>query len=95
MPGTCFVVMGYGRKTDYATARVLDLDATYEAIIKPAVTDAGLTCENPDIGQMKEGYHRRHPAEDGRVPPARPHRTETRHDGLGERATSPGGPVRR
>lgn len=48
MPGTCFVVMGYGRKTDYATGRVLDLNATYEGIIKPAVTDAGLDCIRAD-----------------------------------------------
>ena len=25
---TCFVVTGFGRKTDYATGRVLDLDKT-------------------------------------------------------------------
>ncbi len=35
---TCFVIMGFGKKTDYSSEpRTLDLDATYEAIIKPAV----------------------------------------------------------
>ncbi len=44
----CFVVMGFGVKTDYETGRTLDLDATYEAIIEPAVTDAGLRCMRAD-----------------------------------------------
>lgn len=44
----CFVVMGFGVKTDYETGRTLDLDATYEAIIEPAVTDAGLRCLRAD-----------------------------------------------
>ena len=48
-PGAfCFVVMGFGVKTDYETGRTLDLDATYEAIIEPAVTDAGLRCVRAD-----------------------------------------------
>lgn len=35
---TCFVIMGFGKKTDYSdTPRTLDLDATYEAIIEPAI----------------------------------------------------------
>ncbi len=33
----CFVIMGYGVKTDPATGRPLDLDRTYDNIIKPAV----------------------------------------------------------
>lgn len=37
----CFVVMGFGKKTDFETGRPLDLDATYNAIISPAVTAAG------------------------------------------------------
>ena len=45
---TCFVVMGFGKKTDLATGRVLDLDKSYRNIIKPAVTDAGLTCVRAD-----------------------------------------------
>ena len=32
----CFVVMGFGRKTDYESGRVLDLDATFNEIIYPA-----------------------------------------------------------
>jgi tetratricopeptide (TPR) repeat protein len=46
--GTCFVVMGFGKKTDFETGRTLDLDKTYKYIIKPAVTDAGLTCIRAD-----------------------------------------------
>jgi len=37
----CFVVMCFGKKTYYATGRTLDMDGTYEAIIKRAVEDAG------------------------------------------------------
>lgn len=33
---TCFVVTGFGLKTDYATGRVLNLDKTYEQLIRPA-----------------------------------------------------------
>lgn len=40
--GICFVVMGFGKKTDYETGRTLDLDATYEAIIKPVLEDVGI-----------------------------------------------------
>lgn len=35
----CFVIMGFGEKTAYGKdhkPRTLDLDVTYEAIIKPA-----------------------------------------------------------
>ena len=32
----CFVVIGFGRKPDPATGRVLDLDKTYTKLIKPA-----------------------------------------------------------
>jgi hypothetical protein len=44
----CFVVMGYGMKTDHASGRTLDLDATYHNIIKPAVEEAGLICKRAD-----------------------------------------------
>lgn len=44
----CFVVMGFGVKTDYETGRTLGLDATYEAIIEPAVKGAGLRCIRAD-----------------------------------------------
>ena len=46
---TCFVIMGFGKKTDYGEkVRTLDLDATYHAIIKPAVEDCGLKCIRAD-----------------------------------------------
>ena len=44
----CFVVMGFGKKTDFETGRLLDLDATYETIIQPAVEAAGLRCTRAD-----------------------------------------------
>ena len=44
----CFVIMGFGEKTDFETGRTLDLDATYEVIIEPAVTEAGLRCVRAD-----------------------------------------------
>jgi hypothetical protein len=46
--GTCFVVMGFGKKTDFETGRTLDLDKTYQYIIKPAVIAAGLECIRAD-----------------------------------------------
>jgi len=48
MPGTCFVVMGFGEKPDFATGRTLDLDKSYRVIIKKAVEEAGLTCVRAD-----------------------------------------------
>ena len=47
---TCFVVMGFGEKTDFQATpqRVLNLDKTYRTIIKPAVEEAGLTCIRAD-----------------------------------------------
>src|ERR1700753_3116423 len=45
----CFVVMGFGKKTDYTgTPRTLDLDATYREIIKPAVQACNLECVRAD-----------------------------------------------
>jgi tetratricopeptide (TPR) repeat protein len=44
----CFVVMGFGKKTDYETGRTLDLNATYREIIRPAVLAAGLRCIRAD-----------------------------------------------
>ena len=46
--GTCFVVMGFGKKTDFETGRVLDLDQSYNNLIKPAVEAAGLKCIRAD-----------------------------------------------
>lgn len=48
MSKTCFVVMGFGEKPDYATGRTLNLDKTYRVIIRPAVEDAGLRCIRAD-----------------------------------------------
>jgi hypothetical protein len=45
---TCFVIMGFGQKTDLATGRVLDLDKSYKNMIKPAVTAAGYDCVRAD-----------------------------------------------
>jgi hypothetical protein len=47
---TCFVVMGFGEKTDYQSnpQRVLNLNRTFEDIIEPAVTESGLTCIRAD-----------------------------------------------
>ncbi len=45
---TCFVVMGFGEKTDYQTQRTLNLDKTYKGIIKPAVEQCGLKCIRAD-----------------------------------------------
>lgn len=46
----CFVVMGFGEKTDFQSnpQRVLNLNKTYEYIIEPAVKDAGLKCVRAD-----------------------------------------------
>lgn len=43
----CFVVQGFGKKTDFTDGRVLDLDASY-AVIKEAVEAAGLECIRAD-----------------------------------------------
>jgi hypothetical protein len=44
----CFVVMGFGKKTDFESGRTIDLDATYEAIIEPAATQHNLRCIRAD-----------------------------------------------
>ena len=44
---TCFVIQGFGEKTDLSTGRVLNLDASYE-VIKEAVQAAGLRCVRAD-----------------------------------------------
>lgn len=46
--GTCYVVMGFGKKTDFESARLFDLDKTYKHVIKPAVESVGLTCVRAD-----------------------------------------------
>jgi MAP3K TRAFs-binding domain len=44
----CFVVMGFGVKSDFATGRTLDLDKSYRLLIKPVVEEKGLTCVRAD-----------------------------------------------
>jgi hypothetical protein len=43
----CFVVQGFGEKTDFRTGRKLDLDASYD-VIKEAVENADLKCIRAD-----------------------------------------------
>jgi len=47
MEKTCFVIQGFGEKTDFTNGRKLNLDASY-AVIKEAVQDAGLECIRAD-----------------------------------------------
>lgn len=44
----CFVIMGFGKKTDLSTGKTLDLDKTYKNIIKPAVEMAEMQCVRAD-----------------------------------------------
>lgn len=44
----CFVVMGFGVKTDFATGRKLDLDKSYRNMIKPVVEAKGMECVRAD-----------------------------------------------
>jgi len=51
MSGTkkiCFVIMGFGTKTDFSTGKTLDLDQTYKNIIQPAVENSGFQCIRAD-----------------------------------------------
>jgi hypothetical protein len=41
---TCFVVTGFGNKTDYLTGRVLNLDKTYQQLIRPACDTVDVNC---------------------------------------------------
>ncbi len=43
----CFVVQGFGEKTDFTTGRKFNLDASY-GVIKEAVEEAGLQCIRAD-----------------------------------------------
>ena len=40
----CFVLMGYGERTDFLTGRKLNLDKTFEHLIQPAFEELGITC---------------------------------------------------
>lgn len=44
----CFVVMGFGSKTDFQQGKTYDLDKSYRTIIKKAVEEAGLECIRAD-----------------------------------------------
>ncbi len=44
----CFVVMGFGKKTDPESGRTLDLNATWQEIIRPAAEQAGMRCVRAD-----------------------------------------------
>lgn len=48
MEKICFVIMGYGKKTDPTLGKTFDLDVTYNTIIKPAVENAGYKCIRGD-----------------------------------------------
>lgn len=48
MDKICFVIMGYGKKTDPTLGKTFDLDVTYKNIIKPAVETAGFLCVRGD-----------------------------------------------
>lgn len=41
---TCFVIIGYGIKTDFATGRDINLDKTYTNIIEPVFKELGFLC---------------------------------------------------
>ena len=45
---TCFVVMGFGPKVDLATGRTLDMNKTYEFLIKPVLEDLNIDCIRAD-----------------------------------------------
>ena len=48
MDKICFVIMGYGKKTDPTLGKTFDLDVTYNSIIKPAVENSGYKCVRGD-----------------------------------------------
>jgi len=48
MERICFVIMGYGKKTDPTLGKTFDLDVTYSTIIKPSVENAGFKCVRGD-----------------------------------------------
>ncbi len=47
-PKRCFVIMGFGKKTDFATGRILDLNKSYKLLIKPVVESKGIICIRAD-----------------------------------------------
>lgn len=58
MKKLCFVIMGYGKKTDPTLGKTFDLDITYNNIIKPAVIRAGYDCVRGDeILEIRHYYN--------------------------------------
>lgn len=45
---TCFVIMGFGMKTDYITGKIFDLDKTYKNLIKKPIEECGYKCYRSD-----------------------------------------------
>lgn len=48
MEKICFVIMGFGKKTDPFSGRTLDLDKTYKNLIRPAAESVGYHCVRAD-----------------------------------------------
>ena len=48
MDKVCFIVMGFGEKTNPTNGKTYNLDKTYDAIIRPAVEKAGYKCVRAD-----------------------------------------------
>lgn len=44
MKKTCFVIIGYGIKTDYKTGNPIDLDKTFRTIIEPVFNELDFLC---------------------------------------------------
>lgn len=41
---TCFVIIGFGPKTDFESGRLIDLDKTFENLIKPVFDELKINC---------------------------------------------------
>jgi exonuclease I len=41
---TCFVIIGFGPKTDFETGNVFDLDKTFDNLIKPTFEELDIDC---------------------------------------------------
>jgi len=40
----CFVIIGFGPKTDFESGRIIDLDKTFDKLIKPVFDELGINC---------------------------------------------------
>ena len=47
-PKRCFVVMGYGVRSDLSSGKKINHDRVYKEIIKPVVTESGYECIRGD-----------------------------------------------